>query len=256
MNSGLTAEASTTFTVSWTDEHYAPDAKIGINSDTLTAYINPYCRDTDGNLVDGVTLSVYRREFDGSFTEIATGISNTNNTYVTDPHPALDFARYRIVAISTSTGAVSFYDPPGYPVKEKAVVLQWSEAWTSFESSNEDPLEQPAWSGSMLKLPYNIDVSDNRKLDVSLVEYIGRKHPVSYYGTQLGESASWKMEIDKKDKETLYALRRLSIWLGDVYVREPSGSGYWASISVSFSQKHCELTIPVTLDITRVTGGA
>ena len=256
MNSGLTAEASTTFTVSWTDEHYAPDAKIGINSDTLTAYINPYCRDEDGNLVDGVTLSVYRREFDGSFTEIATGVSNTNNTYVTDPHPALDFARYRIVAISTSTGAVSFYDPPGYPVKEKAVVLQWSEAWTSFESSNEDPLEQPAWSGSMLKLPYNIDVSDNRKLDVSLVEYIGRKHPVSYYGTQLGESASWKMEIDKKDKETLYALRRLSIWLGDVYVREPSGSGYWASISVSFSQKHCELTIPVTLDITRVTGGA
>ena len=256
MNSGLTAEASTTFTVSWTDEHYAPDAKIGINNDTLTAYINPYCRDTDGNLVDGVTLSVYRREFDGSFTEIATGVSNTNNTYVTDPHPALDFARYRIVAISTSTGAVSFYDPPGYPVKEKAVVLQWSEAWTSFESSNEDPLEQPAWSGSMLKLPYNIDVSDNRKLDVSLVEYIGRKHPVSYYGTQLGESASWKMEIDKKDKETLYALRRLSIWLGDVYVREPSGSGYWASISVSFSQKHCELTIPVTLDITRVTGGA
>lgn len=43
--------------------------------------------------------------------------------------------------------------------------------------------------------------------------------------------------------------------MGDVYVREPSGSGYWANISVSFTQTHCELTIPVTLNITRVEGG-
>ena len=63
------------------------------------------------------------------------------------------------------------------------------------------------------------------------------------------------MEIEKSDKETLYALRRLSIWMDDVYVREPSGSGYWANIKVSFSQKHRELTIPVTLNITRVEGG-
>ena len=63
------------------------------------------------------------------------------------------------------------------------------------------------------------------------------------------------MEIDKEDEETLYALRRLAIWMGDVYVREPSGSGYWANVSVSFSQTHCELTIPVNLSITRVAGG-
>ena len=120
---------------------------------------------------------------------------------------------------------------------------------------NEDELEQPSWSGSMLKLPYNVDVSDNHKNDVALIEYIGRTHPVSYYGTQLGETATWNMEIVKDDEETLYALRRLAKWMGDVYVREPSGSGYWANVSVSFSQKHCELTIPVTLDIARVTGG-
>ena len=63
------------------------------------------------------------------------------------------------------------------------------------------------------------------------------------------------MDIPKSDKETLYALRRLSIWMGDVYVREPSGSGYWANISVSFSQTHCQLTIPVQIEITRVEGG-
>ena len=63
------------------------------------------------------------------------------------------------------------------------------------------------------------------------------------------------MDVPKSDKETLYALRRLSIWKGDVYVREPSGSGYWASISVSFSQNHCDVVIPVSLAITRVEGG-
>lgn len=316
MNSGLTAESSIEFTVSWTDMEYEPNAEIGIDSDTLTAYIKPYCEQgkltyyqvtkksnvytktttvlptiygelltangrsiktqtgeqvysgmtADGksvyyctvdtrSLVQGISLSVYRREFDGGFTELATGLDNSKNITVTDPHPALDYARYRIVAITNRTGAVSYYDTPGYPVGGKAVVIQWDEAWTNFNSSEENALEQPSWNGSMLKLPYNIDVSDNHNVDVELIEYIGRSHPISYYGTQLGQSATWNVEIVKSDEETLYALRRLAKWMGDVYVREPSGSGYWANISVSFSQKHCELTIPVTLEITRVEGG-
>lgn len=210
----------------------------------------------NGNLVEGVTLSVYRREFDGRFIEIGSNIIGTNNTFVTDPHPSLDYARYRIVAITDSTGAVSYADIPGYFVGEKAVVVQWDEAWSNFDTTNEDEMEQPAWSGSMLKLPYNIDVSDSNSSDVTLVEYIGRRHPVSYYGTQVGSTSTWNVDVPKKDKETLYALRRLAIWMGDVYVREPSGSGYWAHVSVSFNQNHCELVIPVTLTITRVDGGA
>lgn len=258
MNSGLKAESSLVFTVSWDGEEYEPNAEVGIDEDSLTASIRPYCEDELGNLIPDLTLSVYRREFDGSFTELATGIENTYNEFITDPHPALDYARYRIVAISKVTGAVSYYDMPGYPVGEKAVIIQWDEAWTSFESSTEDesdPVEQPEWAGSLLKLPYNINVSDKNAPDVSLVKYIGRKRPVSYYGTQLGETSSWSMDIAKDDRETLYALRRLAIWMGDVYVREPSGSGYWANISVSFSQTHRELVIPVTLEITRVEGG-
>ena len=70
-----------------------------------------------------------------------------------------------------------------------------------------------------------------------------------------GETATWTVDIDKKDTETLYALRRLSKWMGDVYVREPSGSGYWANVTVSFSRKHLETVIPVTLNIARVEGG-
>lgn len=224
----------------------------GTTADGVELY---YCEVDESSLVEDVLLSVYRREFDGSFTELATGLDNLINTSVTDPHPALDYARYRVVATTISTGAVSFYDVPGYPVGGKSVVIQWDEAWSNFDVSEEDLLEDPPWAGSMLKLPYNIDVSNSHSSDVSLVEYIGRKRPVSYYGTQLGETASWNVVIDKSDEETLYAIRRLAIWMGDAYVREPSGTGYWANVKVSFSQKHLDLTIPITFDITRVEGG-
>lgn len=250
MNSGLTVESSLEFTVAWADLEYEPNAEIAIDEDTLAAYIRPYYEGPNVN----VLLSVYRREFDGKFTEIATGIEN-KNTFVTDPHPALDYARYRIVAIDNTTGAVSYCDIAGYPIGEKSAIIQWNEEWTNFDTDSEDELEEPAWSGSMLKLPYNIDISDKRNPDVALVEYIGRAHPVTYYGTQLGETSSWSMSIPKDDVDTLYALRRLSIWQGDAYVREPSGSGYWANVTVSFSQRHCEVTIPVSLEIVRVEGG-
>lgn len=256
MSSGLTATSSKDFTVSWEDEQYEPNAEISIDMDTLAAYIRPHCEDENGEVIPDVMLSVYRREFDGNFTELAKDIPNSDNTFITDPHPSLDYARYRVVAKAKDTGGVSYCDVPAYPVGCKSVVIQWDEQWTSFDSTNEDSMEQPSWSGSMLKLPYNIDVSDNHKADVALIEYVGRKHPVSYYGTQLGETSTWNVSIDKSDIETLYALRRLAIWSGNVYVREPSGSGYWANITVSFSQKHRETTIPVTLGIVRVEGGA
>ena len=237
-----------------TTEIYDDLVYTGKDSSGKTIYFT-VVESEEAELVEDVTLSVYRREYDGKFVEIGSGIVNTDNTYVTDPHPALDFARYRIVAVDDSTGAVSYTDIPGYYVGVKSVIIQWDETWGSFETTSEEPLEEISWAGSMLKLPYNIDVSDSNSLDVSLVEYIGRSHPVSYYGTQLGISSTWKVDIIKSDKDTLYGLRRLAIYTGDVYVREPSGSGYWANISVSFNQTHCQGVVPVTLNITRVEGG-
>lgn len=255
MSTGLTVSQYHEFSVSWIDVEYAINADISVNQETYTALISPYCLDSDGNLVENVTLSVYRREYDGTYTRIASGIPNTN-TSVTDPHPSLDYARYRLVAKDTSTGAISFYDMAGYPVNGTAILIQWDEEWTTFDVSDENSVEGPPWSGSMLKLPYNIDVTDNRKPETSFVEYAGRKHPVSYYGTQTGETSTWSVSIPKEDKETIYALRRLSLWAGDVYVREPSGMGYWANVAVTFNINHNEVTVPVTLTITRVEGGA
>lgn len=315
MNSGLTAEASFNFDVSWSKTEYLPNAEIGIDNDTLTAYIKPYCASSkmviyqvqqeynnkyvvmttkidsvygeiqngiktttndavyygvtaDGDDVyycykeeslrtDNVTLSVYRREFDGSFTEIATALDGSKNTFVTDPHPALDYARYRIVSTSKENGSVYYYDPPAIPIGCKSIVIQWDEAWTEFDTQgSEDSLEQPPWSGSMLKLPYNVDVSQKNSSDVSLIKYAGREHPVAYYGTHLDESQSLSVSIQKSDIDTLYALRRLSRWRGNVYVREPSGTGYWANVRVTYSLKHLELIVPVSIEVTRVEGGA
>ena len=254
MNNGLTVEQEHSFVVDWTDVSYKIDADISIDTDTYTALISPYCIDEDGILIENLTLAVYRREYDGTYTAIATGIPNTK-TAVTDPHPALDYARYRLVAKDTITGAISFYDLPGYEVGGISVIIQWNEPWSAFEVSDTLEMDVPKGSGSILMLPYDIDEDESRHTESKLVEYAGRKHPVSYYGTQLGETATTNMDIDKEDKETIYALRRLSLWDNDAYIRTPSGLGYWANVTVSFSSKHNELTIPVTLSITRVEGG-
>lgn len=226
----------------------------GVDSNDQVVYFT-VVQSEEERLVDNVLLDVFRQEYDGRFVAIATNVPNTDSIYVTDPHPSLDSARYRIVSTDMDTGTMSYIDLPGYTIGIKSVIIQWDETWGNLHVMGDDPVDEVTWAGSMLKLPYNIDVSDSNTLDVSLVEYIGRSHPVSYYGTQLGTTSTWNVDIPKYDKNTLYGLRRLAIYTGDVYVREPSGSGYWANISVSFSQKHNDLVIPVTLDIKRVEGG-
>ena len=257
MSSGMTAEANQDIHTDWTADNLWPNAEIAIDDEKLYAYIRPYCVDQDNELIENVVLSVYRRDYDGRFTEIATNISNDMQTVVVDPHPSLDYARYRIVGMYTENGLIGYYDMPGEPVGETGIVLQWEESWSNFNipSVNGDMLDTPVWSGSMVKLPYNVKVSESTSIDKNLVEYIGRSAPVSYYGTQLGVSGSWSSDIPADDAETRYALRRLQIWPGNVYVREPNGVGYWASVEVSFSKDYDNVLTPVSIDVTRVEGG-
>ena len=245
-----------------TDIYYEVDADVIINYETLEASIHPYCYENVDNegtiekvLTPNCTLSVYRREYDGRLIEIATDIANEEDLYVTDPHPSLDYARYRIVARTSDTGAISYSDINSVKVGEAAAIIQWGEKWIPFKTEEGEEYVEPAWSGSMLKLPYNIDISVNNDIDVSLIEYVGRSHPVSYYGTQLGEKFTWSMQIPAYDDETLYGIRRLANWTDNVYVRDPSGIGYWATISVNYNKNHLETTIPVSFNITRVEGG-
>lgn len=258
MSSGLQALDSTDFSVAFEEDEFDLRAEVGIDRNKLTATVRPFCVEPEyeSELTEGAVLGVYRREFDGTFTALETDISMASGATVSDPHPALDYARYRITATSTSTGRITFFDTTGLPILEPAVIIQWDEQWTYFDANGEDEMDQPAWTGSMLRLPYNINVSDKFSPDVSLVEYIGREHPVSYYGTQKGHTADWTVDIPKNDEETLYAIRRLARYSGDVYVREPSGTGYWAQVNVSYDIDHDSPLCNVSFEITRVEGGA
>ena len=255
MDSGLTATATMNFTVHWEEVIYYPDAKVAIDRNSVSAYISPICRDAEGTVVDNVVLSVYRREFDGTFTEIASEIPNYGSVSVTDPHPGMDYARYRIVARNKNTNVLSYSDISAYKVNEPGIIIQWDEEYASFVSTfNYSPgVRDYHWS--MVRLPYNVDTSESSDVDASLVEYIGRRHPVAYFGTQIGKSDSWTCEIPRTDKETIYALRRLQQWMGTVYIREQNGVGYNAFVNITFSNKHDGLTIPITLSVKQVEGG-
>lgn len=260
MDSGLSATNTLTFTAFFEDLFYDVFADIIINKETLEAAIHPYCYQFDDNenksLVENCKLAVYRHEYDGTFVEIAKELDNIDGLYVTDPHPSLDYARYRIVAKLNSTGSITYGDVTPVKIGETCLVIQWAEKWEKFMASDDGSgMVETPWSGSMLKLPYNVDVNESRNVDVSLIEYAGRKRPVSYYGTQIREGATLSSAIPKDDKETLYALRRLSIWDNDVYIREPSGVGYWAAISVSYDLKHSDIIIPISITVKRVEGG-
>lgn len=260
MDSGLSAEGSIDFTVAFDDDSFLPDAEITTDADTLSCYIRPFCEtnpdddEEESEPVTNVTFNVYRRQYDGSFVAIAKGLDGSGSTTVTDPHPSLDLPRYRIVAVSNATGAISYTDATGLPFNVGYMVIQWDEAWMEFDYAPDQTAAEPPWSGSMLKLPYNIDISADHSPDVELVEYIGRENPVSYYGTQRGETGRWSVEIPKNDQETLYQIRRLARYKGDCYVREPSGLGYWANVTVSYSLTHNKMTVPVNFTVNRVEG--
>ena len=271
MSSGLEIKSTKYFLFTYNSEaDYFPSLRtpgIIINKDlsaTLYPCIKAFSKNNDGSFSQNILtdndifISVYRKENDGSLTEIASNIQNGDYiNAITDPHPSLDYARYRIIAQSRLYNSISCQDMFPVKVGEKSIVLQWSEKYDNMYKLDNDIGEvvKTKYSVSMVKIPYNIDISSTYTPDVSLIEYIGRNHPVSYYGTQKGESVSVSCEIPKDDTDTIYKLRRLAKYMGDVYFREPSGLGYWSNVKVSFSQNHCELTVPITLEITRIEGG-
>ena len=258
MDSGLSGDTEVdNLLVDWDDEEYDIDVEdVGVDADVYACYLRPYCNDENDDPVEDVLLSVYRRTFDGEFVLIAGAIDNTIQPTIVDPHPGLDYGRYRIVAQSKITGRVFFYDAPPIPIGETSIILQWDELTYALDTDEEEQQDQLPYTGKILKLPWNVDVSESNDKDVEHVAYIGRQHPVSYYGTQVGQKGSWKASIDKYDSDTIDLLRQLAVYMGDVYVREPGGSGYWATVSVSFNRDHNSVITPVSIEVTRVEGGA
>lgn len=199
-------------------------------------------------------MSLYRKNDDGSFTTIIENVENGETNWVVDPHPQLNYASYRMVA-KDEYGGYHVNDLPPYPINCKEIILQWDEVYTISNNDGLDPEYVGQVNGTMLRLPYNIDWDENADIETNMVKYVGRKDPVAYYGTHTGYTASGSTDIPKADKETIRMLRKLQVYMGNVYVREPSGTGYWAQVKVKFPQKHCDVIVPVSLDVTRVEGG-
>lgn len=202
-----------------------------------------------------IELSVYRKEAGGSYVTIAEGIDNSiqssdSAVVFRDPHPSFNSCTYRIVARNTENGAIGYTDITE-SLPETSVVIQWDETWNDVMETEDGEI----FEGSILELPANIKLTDTNNVDVNFAEYIGRSRPVAYYGTQKGERPSINCEFEKSDAEKLKLLRQLMNYNGNVYIREPSGLGYWANVTVSYNKNYKELTIPVTLSITPVEGG-
>lgn len=258
MDSGLSADADFDLYVSYDAiSDYYLRATVDVDRETLTTLIYPECRRIDDeSLIPNVSLSVIRIGYDNELVTVLSGIDNTDRTAVIDPHPSLNVVRYRIMAVFMDTGQIDFFDTSEEYVGVTDIVINWDEMREGLAlNDNDENLIDPRWIGGMLRLPYNIDINDTMKPDAELVDYIGRKHSVAYYGTKTNHNSKWDVMIDKNDADTILALRTLGVWRDNVYVREPSGTGYWASIEINMSQKHNEPGVPVSLTITRVEGG-
>ena len=269
MSNGLTAEASIKFYTSWAINNYSLDADITIDETNLMAYIRPFCNSIEYDaqtgapiiteLTEGILISVYRREVNASFVPISKNLDVATNPTVIDIHPALDYARYRLVGIDKSNGTVFFEDLSGVEVGETGIVIHWNETWRTIDEGIPDYDEfvnaaSGIKMGSLLKLPYNVDINDDMGKEATLISYAGRTYPVSYYGTQRSLTSKWTTQIPKADKESLNSVRRLAMYGGDSYVREPNGTGYWAALTLSYSITHNSELVPVNFNITRVEG--
>lgn len=237
MQSGLRATADPwTFLVDWDVEVPEPTMVVAFDADTLTADIIPACYEEDEEgeptetLFDGVTLSVYRIDDDGTLVLLRSGIENNGAAVITDPHAQFGECWYHVVATDTDTGVCNFFDH--YDDSPHATcVIQWDESWQI--GVNEDDIgdRDYDYSGMMIDGLYNLNLDESGNPESEDVEYVGRAHPVSYYGTQEGYEARFEVEFPKEDKDTLAKARKLIALRDDAYVREPYGTGYWAHVT-------------------------
>lgn len=242
------------FETSWSGDVPIPSSYFVMDEDDHCCYVYPSCFDEEGELADGVTLSVWRIERDGSTVLIQDGIDNGTESYVTDPHPTHGLQWYRTVAHDVDTGAQNLLDQY-VRVSIPYLLIQWNERWEQEDEDDVPDGEEPRlrYAGMALELPYNLKIDEGHSPDVALREYLGRSHPVSAYGTQRGRTSSISCDIRRDDEATLSLVRMLAAWRGDCYVREPTGDGYWASIGdVRVTHSYDSRAVGVSMTVTRV----
>ena len=201
-----------------------------------------------GELSD-CTLSVWRADAYNNWDLIAKDIENTGAVAVVDPYPTLGTCNYRICAVDNTTGVLEYDDDEVESHVNRIVIdmdSEWKPADDEFETTRR-------FTSDRVELPYNIKVSEESDPDAVELELWGDDAPTLRNGTHLRIGGSWSCDMVKSESdETLAGLRRLMAHPGSVYVREPSGIGYWARCKVSISRSYDSQAVSVSLSVTRV----
>ena len=160
---------------------------------------------------------------------------------------------YRVVAIDPATGEQGSADVATY-VDEASVVIQWDEQWDAIAGADELAPGARAYAGSRVRLPYDMQLSEERESDMVEVEYQNRRWPVLYGGTiRRHESTTTGTLYEELDPGIIARVLSMLDWGAACYVREPARSGYWASVRGTVSQDQAGLA-SVTLRVRRVEG--
>ncbi len=240
---GMRCEAAGTFSCEWDGEVPAPRATVVFDAGALACRISPWAEEFIGfdpvtgemmfELAEGLVLSVFRVNADGTTEPIASGIENDGDTWVEDPHCSFGTCTYRIVATDPETGAQGS--------DEYSVATPYKRVVVEFGSET-------------VELRFNLEWTEEHKPDVEYLAFHGRSNPVAHWGTQTGQSFKIHGSLAKgTDAITLAKLRLLANYRGACYVREPTGIAWWASvIPTQMSGAYRTAEQRVELDIVRL----
>lgn len=250
-SAGMRAESELALTWSPSGEVPEPDAALEYDAGSMTMLVTPSCADDGGVPVVGVTLDVWRVELEGTVVPVAEGLSSGEPCV--DPHPDFGDCVYRVVAIDPTTGEQGSADVATY-VDEASVVIQWDEQWDAIAGADELAPGVRAYAGSRVRLPYDMQLSEERESDMVEVEYQNRRWPVLYGGTiRRHESTTTGTLYEELDPGIIARVLSMLDWGAACYVREPARSGYWASVRGTVSQDQAGLA-SATLRVRRVEG--
>lgn len=247
---GLTDDDAHDFTAAWDGTAPTPTASIPPVDDDLEAHIFPRCDGEDGELLEGVTLAVYRLDSDNQPLLVADNLPNDGAVEIIDPHPSFGECWYRIAA-TTASGSMGFYDT-SVDVDHDTVVLQFDDGLKSYSDAAYAAGEFDPQG--YVEVPYNLSVTEKHDPDGALVEFVGNSDPTLYTGTQLGRTVAVDgVVLTSDDAEIVRRLRWLQGSLAAAYYRDPTGLGFWAWVTAQLTFDGAE-PVSISLDVKRVEG--
>ncbi len=197
-----------------------------------------------------IELSVYRHESDGSMTQLARRLPNDGTVTIVDRHASLGVQSYRVVAVDKRTGRIDYEDVSDGVIPCNGIVIQWDGGNAAGYYVGEDAADAPDTSGKVLELGKGIKVGYRAAKDGVLRPFIGRSHPASRYGTQLGTGCTLSFSFPRRDAATVALIRELEALMDDCYV--PMGAGYWAMAEVKWDWQADSAVASGTIEVSQI----